>query len=123
MSLADAWADFEIAAGTGTIGLANFGDLRLTATDLIHGDERYPLRGLKIAVDTAGNITSRPTLTRYLFTGPLAFAWQKKIDAREMYLTIEGPTFGFVIPVHPDDAYGARQFAAQVNAASRALDY
>jgi hypothetical protein len=49
-----------------------------------------PVAGAHATVDTAGQLTSRITATRWLLTGPLALAWQKKIDTRELYLMIEG---------------------------------
>lgn len=123
MSLADAYAEFTRATENGPVELARFGrDLALTRDTITYKGETYPLRGVHIDIDTAGNLTRRPTLTRFLLTGPMAFAWQKKLDSREMYLTVEGPTFGFVVNVHPDIAYGARQFVAKANAAARALD-
>lgn len=122
MSLADAFQDFERAADSGTVEIARFGRLALTRTQLIHNGESYPLRGMHISVDAAGAVAARPTLTRFLFVGPAALFWQKKIDSRQLFLTVEGPTFGFVVDVHADVAYGARQFVAKVNAAARALD-
>lgn len=129
MSLADAFAQFnspdgvELAWWPSANSSPKFGPrLTLTSQTVRYGDETYPLKGMHVAVDTAGNLAMRPTLTRWLVAGPLALAWQKKVDKREMYLTFEGPTFGFVVKVPPDFAYGARQFAVKVNAAARALD-
>lgn len=129
MSLADAFAQFnspdgvELAHWPSANSSPRFGSrLTLTSRSVRYGQSTYPLQGMHVSVDTAGNVAMRPTLTRWLVAGPLALAWQKKVDKREMYLTFEGPTCGFVVKVDPDFAYTARQFAVDVNTAARALD-
>lgn len=122
MSLADAYNDFSDAVEAGPVVLAKFLNLSVTRTHLIYKGESYPIAGLSVTVDAAGSVSRRPTLTRWLIGGPFSLAFQKRLDNRELYLTFEGPTFGFVVPVHPDIAYGARQFAAKVNAASRSTE-
>lgn len=74
-----------------------------------------PVAGARARVDTAGDIERRITATRLLTTGPLALAWRKKKDHRELYLEIEGDGFAISVPVDPKQGRMARAFAAKVN--------
>ncbi len=88
------------------------------------------LRGVRAIVDTAGNLieSRRPTLTRMaaggLLLGPLgmlgslAVQKKKKVDARELYLLIEGGGMASVVRCPPEDGQKAREFAAKINAAA-----
>jgi hypothetical protein len=60
------------------------------------------------------------TLTRWALTGPLALVLRKKRDDRSVYLSIEGPGFGFVAKVPPKSERQAREFALKLNALSAA---
>lgn len=77
--------------------------------------ESGPLAGARATVDTAGEIDKRITATRLVLTGPFAFAFRKKKDRRELYLTIEGHGFGWVIEVDPKQQMDARKFATKLN--------
>lgn len=77
-----------------------------------------PLRGAHARVETAGQVTSRVSATRLVALGPLGLLARKKVDNRELYLTIEGD--GFFIVQQLDaatDGLSARQFAARINTA------
>lgn len=77
-----------------------------------------PVAGARATIESAGEIQRRITASRLVLTGPLALAWRKKRDLRELYLTVEGNGFGFTVRVDPKLGLAARQFAATVNAES-----
>ena len=58
------------------------------------------------------------TATRLVLTGPLALAWRKKTDTRELYLLVEGEGWAISVPVDPKKGAEARVFAAKINAAA-----
>ena len=68
-------------------------------------------------VETAGEVRRRITATRLVGTGVVGLFWRKKLDDRELYLTVEGEGEAFVMDVDPKKGRGAREFAAKVNAA------
>jgi predicted nucleic acid-binding Zn-ribbon protein len=70
-------------------------------------------------VETSGEIEKRITATRILATGVFALALRKKKDNRELFLTVEGEGFAFVVEVDPKKQAEARQFAAKINTAAR----
>lgn len=80
------------------------------------GTVEQPVAGVTATVDTSGAITARGTLTRAATVGG---GWQKQVDTREAQLVIDGPAFQWVIPLPPDQAGQARQFAAQITTAGR----
>jgi hypothetical protein len=77
---------------------------------------------VEAVVDTAGQITRRATVTRFVATGGLgALAFKKKKDERELYLVVETSTgAAAVLEVDPKRGKDARKVAVQINAASRA---
>lgn len=109
--------------------IASFGDLNITATELIEGSgstaPRYPLAGLTARVEDSGTLNRRITATRLAVMGPFALAAKKKQDDREVYLTIEGPDVAILRTVQfknkPRAGTEAREFAAQLNLRSRQL--
>jgi hypothetical protein len=50
-----------------------------------------PLAGAQPRVESAGEVDKRVTATRFVLTGPLAFALRKKKDHRRLFATIGGP--------------------------------
>ena len=82
------------------------------------GGVRYPLAGVTASVSVAGGYGARATLTRSMVPG--LHGWQKPVDTREAVLTVDGPQFQWVIPLHPAGAGAARRFAATVTTAGRA---
>ncbi|MHB8513687.1 MAG: hypothetical protein ACYDCC_16170 [Actinomycetota bacterium] len=86
-----------------------------------------PLEGTVASVEAAGNIAvkGRATVTRMavggVLLGPLGailsmgLKKNKVLDARELYLYIENPTFVSVIKCPSADGRRVRQFAALVN--------
>lgn len=81
--------------------------------------EDHPLTGVTAVVENAGELQRRITATRLLMTGPLALAWRKKQDDRELYLQVEGPDFSIVATVRPTMGAQARRFAARINTAAK----
>ncbi|HEY4277400.1 MAG TPA: SHOCT domain-containing protein [Conexibacter sp.] len=69
----------------------------------------------RATVDTAGQLSRRITATRLVLTGPLALAWRKKRDERELYLLVEGVGWAISVPVDPKKGQEARAFAARIN--------
>lgn len=95
-----------------------FGGIAVHGDTVKHGRESGPLAGAHASVDTAGEIDKRITATRLVLTGPFALAFRKKKDKRELYLTIEGDGFGWVVEVNPKEGKKAREFAVAFNAAA-----
>lgn len=79
--------------------------------------ETYPLAGAEARVESSGEIDRRRTWTRMALAGP--FAPSKKTDRRELYLSIEGPTFQVALAVDPDHQKQARDFAAALSTRAR----
>ena len=83
------------------------------------GREGGSVAGAVARVETAGErFEGRFTATRLALIGPFALAFKKKKDHRELYLSVEGPGYAFVVKLDPDDGAKARGFAARVNSAS-----
>ncbi|NYF16503.1 hypothetical protein HDC37_001328 [Microbacterium sp. AK009] len=103
--------------------------LRLTREALIEEQggsqlQRHRLAGLVAKVEEGGTVNRRFTVTRIATLGVLAAGVPKRIDDRELFLTIEGPETVIVraIPVkgHAAITATAREFVAKVNQASGA---
>lgn len=77
------------------------------------------VKGAVATVDHAGAIDKRITATRIMLTGPLALAWRKKKDERELYLLVEGETYSLVAKIDSKQQLEARKFAAAINTASK----
>ena len=79
--------------------------------------------GSVVRVETSGQIRGRVTATRVALFGVFALAAQKKIDDRQLFLTIEGDGFQCVVQVDPSKSAAAREFAARYNTmAARGTD-
>jgi len=103
------------------------GRLRLSSTTFYDGQSGRPLAGVHASVEDSGTVHRRFSLTRLALLGPAAVAFPKKLDDRELYLTIEGPEWVVVraiaLKTNPSAAVAAREFVAKVNhAASRLTD-
>lgn len=91
------------------------------------GDEWQNTSSCRAYVETGGQISRRPTLTRVgagaLVAGPvgaiLGGMFSKKVDQRELYLMIDGDKASWLVPVHPRRSGEARQFANAVNSSAR----
>lgn len=79
------------------------------------GADGGPLTNATALVEAAGAIRTRLTATRIAAVGILALAWRKKVDERELYLTVDGSTFQFVARIEPQRGAEARQFAARIS--------
>ncbi len=79
------------------------------------------------AVESAGNLSTRTSLTRVvggaaLFGGVGAIVGagaRKKKDARELYLAVSSERGTTVVELHPSEGAEARVFAAAINTAAR----
>ena len=89
--------------------LTLIGKVKVRDGEIIHGRDRWPLAGAEARVETAGEVSDRFTATRLALLGPFALAFKKKKDNRELYLTVEGEGFAFVVELEPSTgAAGAR---------------
>jgi hypothetical protein len=93
----------------------SFEGVTLSADSITYQRTRYPAAGAHASVETEGEIVRRYTATRLVLAGPLALAFKKKKDRRELYLTVEGNGFAFVVECNPKKGAEARQFAAKIN--------
>lgn len=80
--------------------------------------ESLPIAGVQATVENSGGVGGCSTLTRTLVPG--AHGWQKKVDARESFLIITGPSFQWAVKVEPALSTFARDFAAKVTGAGNA---
>jgi hypothetical protein len=90
--------------------------LKIDGDTIRYKGEGGPIAGAKAAVESAGDINRRVSMTRLALAGPFALAMKKKKDNRELFLTVDGVGFGFVVPVDPKKQLEARQIAARINA-------
>jgi Protein of unknown function (DUF2510) len=98
-------------------GTQKFAGVKLTDTEVTYKREGGPIAGAVAHVETAGEVDRRITATRLLLAGPFALAMRKKKDARELYLTVEGDGFAFVVELDPKDGAEARRFSAKITTA------
>jgi len=70
-------------------------------------------------VETSGQLDKRITATRLIAFNVFAFGLRKKKDGRELFLTVEGDDFAFVVEFDPKRQAEARQFAAKINTAAK----
>jgi hypothetical protein len=93
----------------------------LTDSIIKYKGEGGSLVGAHATIESAGDVERRITAIRLVLTGPLALAWRKNKDHRELYLTVEGPGYAFTVPIDPKAGQSARELASRINAlASRA---
>lgn len=74
-----------------------FAGLLLTENEVWFAKEGGSVVGASAAVESVGEIHRRITATRLILTGPFALAFRKATDHRELYLTVEGCGFAFVV--------------------------
>jgi hypothetical protein len=96
-----------------------FAGVLIDGDEIVVGEQRCPLAGATARVDSGGQVTRRLTATRIVFLNVFALAAPKKKDRRYLYLAIEGPTFAFAVPVHPDKSRAAHAFAARITHAGK----
>jgi hypothetical protein len=90
-----------------------FEGVRLFGNDRIESKQGGgPVAGARATVETLGQIRGRRTIKTLGLH-------QKKIDEREVYLTIEGQGWEISVQVDAEDGAKAREFAARVNTASK----
>lgn len=95
--------------------------VKLEADTIRYKGASYPLAGAQAAVEALGQVRRKVSFGRFLLIGPLAFFAKKKIDERELYLTVAGPTYQFVAVIPPGNGKQAREFAAAINTAASRL--
>lgn len=100
--------------------LSHFRGLSISDTTITYKNIGGPILGVHASVEHAGDIYRRITATRLVLTGPLALAWRKNRDERELYLVVEGSGFGFTVPVEGKHGLDARQLASRINALASA---
>ncbi|HXR74014.1 SHOCT domain-containing protein [Actinocrinis sp.] len=100
-----------------------FGLLLDTLADTIRtaGQSGGRFTGSLASVETEGQLTSRITVTRLATLGVFALGARKKVDNRELYITVEGDGFQLVAKLPPTSGALARQFAAAYNTRSGAM--
>lgn len=100
-----------------------FGLLLDTHADTVatRGQAAGRFTGSRATVQTEGELTRRFTVTRLVALGFVGLGAQKKVDNRELYITIEGYGFQLVVKVAPTFGALARQFAAAYNTRSGAM--
>jgi hypothetical protein len=106
-------ATFPVKTKDGTLTLDT------TARTVYMGGQGGSIDGGSAVVDSAGAVDKRITATRLVLTGPLALAWRKKKDERELYLLVEGASFSMVARVDPKEGANTRKFAAAINTSAR----
>lgn len=114
------WKQPTLREALGRPSRLEFGGFVLEGGEtLIYKKTRYPVAGAEARVESVGDIQRRITATRMLTTGVFAFAFKKKIDERELYLSVSGDSFEFVVSLDPKRGAEARMFAAQVTMAGK----
>ena len=101
-------------AGSAGPALRMFG-IAVTADALTSPWGGGPIQGARAAIETAGAISERPRLLALATLGVAGLAFRKKQDNRELYLTVEGAGYGFVVPLPPERINAARAFAVRLN--------
>jgi hypothetical protein len=90
-----------------------FEGVKLVGNDRVESKQGGgPVAGARASVETLGQIRGRRTIKTFGLH-------QKKIDEREVYLTIEGQGWEISVQVDAEDGAKAREFAARVNTASK----
>jgi Short C-terminal domain len=118
----------DMPADPGYPPRAAFWNIHVYEDRLIDHESRHlPFNGNVEAVcDSAGNIAvtrGRNLAAKGLGTlafGPIGLffmgnAKHREVDARELYLLVEGPNWAYTVPFQPDAGAGLRQFAGQIN--------
>ena len=100
-----------------TIGY--FEGISFDAETARYGRKNAPIATCEARVESAGEIDRRLSATRVIATGGLGLFWKKKVDSREVYLTIDGPDAGWMLELKPKKQAKARRFATEFNAAAK----
>ena len=89
---------------------------------IVCGKDSAPLGTVTARVESSGEIDRRLSATRVVLTGGLGLFWKKKMDSRQLFLTIEGPGVAWVDELAPKEQAPARKLAATINAAKAQRD-
>lgn len=121
----DAQKEFEQASQVGVRKVDRFGRINLFEDRIETPDgTAYFVNGeVKADVQAEGSLTvsQRPTVTRWACCGcfSLAMPKKKKIDTRQVFLTITAPGFGSLVKCPLPDSEKCRKFAINVNSTSQ----
>lgn len=85
------------------------------------GQAQGRFTGSMARIETEGELTSRVTVTRLAAMGVFALGARKKVDQRELYLSVDGDGFQVVLKLPPTLGTQARRFAAAYNTRSGAM--
>lgn len=104
-----------------------FAGVRVADGEISRGGESYPVAGVEVSVETAGQIDRRLSLTRTaggaVALGPLGAVLgavaRKKTDDRQVFLLVSGPDFAWSVEVPHKKLAAAHDFAAKVTALGR----
>ena len=108
-------------------GAGEFAGVRFGGLSISYKGESQPLSGVRATVESAGELSSRMsglnTVGGAMFfgsTGAIVGAMpRKRVDLRELYLSVEGDTFAWTVSLPAKKGKAAREFAARVNTASK----
>lgn len=89
---------------------------------IVCGKDSAPLGTVEARVESIGEIDRRVSLTRVALTAGVGLLWKKKVDHRQLFLTIEGPGVAWVDELSVKEQAAARKLAATINAAKAQKD-
>jgi hypothetical protein len=93
-----------------------FAGVKLIGTERVESKQGGgSVHGAKATVETLGQIRGRRTVKTLGLH-------QKKIDERQVYLTIVGRGWEISVEVNPEDGTEAREFAARINSAGMTVE-
>lgn len=97
------------------MGRNTYSGVKLRGDVIRYRHRTYPSAGAVAMVESAGQVERRVSVLGALLFLPAALIWRKKKDHRELYLTVTGQGYQFVVGLDPDDGRKAREFAARLN--------
>ena len=89
---------------------------------IVCGKDSAPLGTVEARVESIGEIDRRVSFTRVAFTAGVGLLWKKRVDHRQLFLTIEGPGIAWVDELSVKEQAAARKLAATINAAKAQRD-
>lgn len=91
--------------------------ITLTGTLISYQGDTRPVAGVSATVEQTGEVSARSTATRTLLLKQKG--WQKKMDNRELWITVDGPDFQWAVNVPVRASGTARRFVAAINTTAR----
>lgn len=112
-----AWMSANLTNQVASLGNIHTYSDRIVKFPVLLGEpEVQPLTGVTVTIDAVGSVAYKGSLTR---TAVSLGTWQKKKDTRELWVTVEGPDFVWIVKYPPQLSGAARKFAAKVLNASK----